>query len=55
MSKHKVIVGMGDKHFEPKTVVTRAQFATMLVKTLDIPTTDLTKDIFADVNEINWC
>lgn len=55
MAKRKVITGMGNNEFAPNAQVTRAQFATMLVKALGLPVTDPATRTFADVGPQEWC
>ncbi|MCL6611725.1 MAG: S-layer homology domain-containing protein [Peptococcaceae bacterium] len=54
MARHRVIMGMGDKKFQPGALVTRAQFATMLVKALGLQLPEPTAQTFADVGPQDW-
>lgn len=54
MAKRKIISGMGDNRFVPDAMVTRAQFATMLVNALGLPVTEPTTQTFVDVGPQDW-
>lgn len=53
MARQGVINGMDDGTFQPDSSVTRAQFATMLVKALELPTGE-GNGSFTDVSESEW-
>ncbi|WP_164716258.1 S-layer homology domain-containing protein [Paenibacillus whitsoniae] len=53
MVDKKVVEGMDDDHFAPDMNVTRAQFATLLAKALDLKE-DTVKNPFADVSPGAW-
>ena len=52
MAENGIISGMSDNVFAPEKSVTRAQFATMIVRALHLPQSD--KSQFSDVNEKDW-
>lgn len=54
MANLKVIVGAKDGNFYPEKPVTRAEFATMVVKGLGIPVGDVKKSRFKDVPNDYW-
>lgn len=54
MAKRKILSGMGNNRFEPNGQVTRAQFATMLVKALGLPVSEPAAQTFADVGPQDW-
>jgi hypothetical protein len=53
LAKRGIINGYSDKTFKPNAKVTRAEFATMLTKALNLTPTDNTQT-FADVLPSNW-
>lgn len=54
MAKRKILTGMGNNKFEPNAQVTRAQFATMLVKGLGLPFDESSGQTFTDVGPQDW-
>lgn len=52
-AKH-VVNGMTDRTFEPDGVITRAQFAAMIVKAIGIQPQSGTKKAFSDVSSSEW-
>ncbi len=52
-SKH-IVKGMNDYEFVPDATTTRAQFATMLVRSLGIPLVDTEDETFSDVSKDSW-
>lgn len=55
LARNDVVVGYPDNTFKPSRKVSRAEFATMLVKGMNLDGCDLmTKCIFSDVPASNW-
>ena len=54
MLERKIIDGVGDGRFNPDGTVTRAQFAKMMVNTLNLQTYSPEKPSFLDVNKKAW-
>lgn len=54
MANLKVIIGAKDGNFYPEKPVTRAEFATMVIKGLGIPVGDVKKSRFNDVPNDHW-
>lgn len=55
MVKRKVLTGVGNNRFEPDNQITRAQFATILVKGLGKTVSAPSGQTFADVKPGDWC
>lgn len=54
MASKKVVLGVTDTKFEPNRTITRAEFASLLVRALGLPTTS-SKDVsFTDVQTNAW-
>lgn len=54
MFRHKILAGMGDNKFNPDALVTRAQFAKILVKTMGTELINPEEPTFADVQKDFW-
>jgi hypothetical protein len=54
MSSRLVIKGVSEEAFEPDRSITRAEFATILVRSLGLMRGDEGKNIFNDVNKGDW-
>ena len=52
LSSYLIINGMTDTLFSPDTTMTRAQFATIIVKALSLPQKEVS--VFTDVNKSDW-
>ncbi len=54
MRNKDIVHGIGNDMFNPNGTVTRAEFAKMMVRTLDIDIYSPSKPTFDDVNKKNW-
>ncbi|NLK86728.1 MAG: S-layer homology domain-containing protein [Clostridiaceae bacterium] len=54
MLQNKIIEGVGNNRFDPSGIVTRAQFAKMMVLTLKLPLSSPSSPSFQDVKKNDW-